>query len=74
MTGSYEDDGTYTLQPTCVFGTDVPNASTMHTLDFSWRAFKWSTRAAYSHTESQKIECKIKLTRDEPAYQTNTCA
>ena len=73
MTGSNEDDGSFKLQPTCVFGTTVPNASNMQTLDFSWRAFKWSTRAAYSHTESQKIECKIKLTRDEPAYTTSIC-
>ena len=72
MIGS-SSDGTYNLEPICVFGTEIPNSSNMNVLDFSWTAFKWSSAASDSFTENQKVECTIKLTKDEPAHTTGNC-
>ena len=46
MTGSTGDDGSFNLQPVCVFGTDIQNDSNKETLAFSWTAFKWSSSAS----------------------------
>ena len=73
MVGSSGESGTYNLEPVCVFGTEIPNSSSMQTLNFSWIAFKWSTSAADSFTENQKVECTIKLTKDQPAHITGNC-
>ena len=73
MVGESEESGTYNLEPVCVFGTEIPNSSSMQTLNFSWIAFKWFTSAADSFTENQKVECTIKLTKDQPAHTTGNC-
>ena len=74
MTGSTGDDGSYNLEPVCVFGTDIQNGSNKETLSFSWTAFKWSSAASDALTEDQKVECTISLTKDEPAHTTGNCA
>ena len=73
MVGSSGESGTYNLKPVCVFGTEIPNSSNMQTLDFSWTAFKWSSAASDSFTENQKVECTVKLTKDQPAHTTANC-
>ena len=73
MTGSTGDDGSFNLQPVCVFGTDIQNDSNKETLDFSWTAFKWSSSASDALIENQKVECTISITRDEPVHNTGNC-
>ena len=62
-----------TLEPVCVFGTEVQSGSSKQSLGFSWLAFKWSSAASDSFTENQKIECTIKLTKDDPNQETLNC-
>ena len=68
-----EPADSYTLEPVCVLGTEISNSSNMQTLDFSFKAFKWSSSVSDSFIENQKIECTIKLTKNEPAHRTDNC-
>ena len=46
----------------------------MQNLGISWNAFKWSSSTEDVMTEDQKVECTIKLTRDDPQQLTKNCA
>ena len=43
--------------------------------EFSWKAFKWLSSDSSDEVDmkSQKIECKISLSQDEPTFNTPTC-
>merc|ERR1711937_614156 len=70
---SDETNQSFNLEPVGAFGTEIPNSSNVETLDFKWNAFKWATTASESYTEGQQVECRIKLTKNEPNHNTGTC-
>ena len=68
-----ESDQSYTLEPVCVFNTEITSSSNMQTLDFTFNAFKWSSSASDSFTENQNVVCTIKLTKHLPNQITGNC-
>jgi len=62
-----------TLESICVFGTEIQSGYGMQNLGISWNAFKWSSSTEDVMTEDQKVECTIKLTKDDPAQATKNC-
>merc|ERR1719285_962599 len=53
--------------------TDIQSVYGMQNLGISWNAFKWSSSTEDVMTEDQKVECTIKLTKDDPAEATKNC-
>ena len=45
----------------------------MQNLGISWNAFKWSSSTEDVMSEDQKVECTIKLTKDDPQQLTKNC-
>ena len=68
-----ESDQSYTLEPVCVFGTEISSSSNKQTLDFTFNAFKWSSSASDSFIENQSVVCRIKLTKNQPNQITGNC-